>query len=156
MSLRETTGSPWLRLWAALALLVFAGAQTLCFLHCHYRGERLPANGTGNLHCKASPSCHGAAAPAAGPGERSDAPFSMPAATCSTLKTMLAGEEPWSVAAPEFDALYELSPMALAMETMPAPVNSRFLRPARSSDWVFTPEVSLGPAFRGLAPPFFA
>jgi len=54
---------------------------------------------------------------------------------------------------PELFALYFLTHSALAQD---APTTSReasFVRESNHRDFIFTPEVSLGPAFRSLAPP---
>ena len=83
------------------------------------------------------------------------APEPAPTTSCSTLKTMLAGGEAPTLVAPQLQTLYLLAPMALALDATEVQPKALFSRQARTCDWVFTPEVCLGPAFRSLAPPFF-
>jgi hypothetical protein len=153
MRSRQTTLSPLFRSLAALALVVFVAAQAMCFVHCHFGGGQRD---------KAQPSCHGSPQTTAshdGRGDHNghDGPTpSTPAAptTCSTLKTMLAGGNAPPLSAPQFHTLYLLAPISLALDATETQPEASFSRHARSRDWVFTPELCLGPAFRSLAPPF--
>lgn len=145
MRWRQRILSPWLRSLAAFALLVFVAAQTACFIHCHFGG--------GHGNSDAQPSCHGSAAAKATHGEH-DAPAPAPTTTCSTLKTMLAGADAPTVIAPQFHTLYLLAPLSLALDATETQPKAAFFRQSRTRDWVFTPGVCLGPAFRSLAPPF--
>ena len=145
MRLRQTTLSPWLRSLAALALLVFIVAQTMCFIHCHFGG--------GHGNSDAQPSCHGSAQAKAAHDDH-NAPAPAPTTTCSTLKTMLAGADAPTVIGPQLHTLYLLAPVTLSLDATDAEPTSVSSRQARTRDWVFTPEVCLGPAFRSLAPPF--
>ena len=149
MRLRQTNLSPWLRSLAALALVVFVAAQTLCFVHCNFGG------GHGD---KAQPSCHGSPQTTASHDDHDGPTPSTPAATttCSTLKTMLAGGDAPTVIAPQFHTLYLLAPIALALDATETQLDASFSRQAWRGDWVFTPLVCLGPAFRSLAPPFLS
>lgn len=149
MGLRQTTLSPLLRSVGALALVVYVVAQTLCFLHCNFRG------GHGDL---ASTSCHGAGATQAchEEGDSSSPPVPTQTTTCFTLKNTLVSGDSSTLVVPHFSVLYLLTPCALALEATATKPESVFSRQANHSDWVFTPEVSLGPAFRSLAPPSFA
>ena len=146
MRSRPTTLSPLFRSLAALALMVFAAAQALCFVHCNFGG------GHGD---KAQPSCHGSPQTTAshdGPTPSTPSPTT----TCSTLKTMLAGGDAPTVIAPQFHTLYLLAPIALALDATETQLDASFSRQAWRGDWVFTPLVCLGPAFRSLAPPFLS
>jgi len=147
MRSRQTILSPLLRSFAALALVIFVAAQTLCFIHCNFGG------GHGD---SAQPSCHGAASASAGPDEGDSSAPSVPSPTgaCLTLKTLLAGGDAPTLVAPQPHTLYLLVPFALALEVTATEPEALFSRQANHSDWVFRPEVSLGPAFRSLAPPF--
>jgi len=147
MRLRQTTLSPWLRSLAALALLVFVAAQTMCFIHCHFGG----GHGNGD----AQPACHGSAQAKATHADH-DAPAPAPTTTCSTLKTMVAGADAPTVIAPQLHTLYLLAPISLALDATETQPNAAFFRQSWTRDWVFTPEVCLGPAFRSLAPPSFS
>lgn len=63
-----------------------------------------------------------------------------------------SGEAP-ALVVPDFPILYFLTPAALALDAAASKPEAIFSRQANHSDWVLTPEVSLGPAFRSLAPP---
>lgn len=149
MRLRPTTLSPLLRSLAAFALMVFVVAQVMCFVHCHFGGGR------GD---KAQPSCHGSSRGTASheghDGPTPSAPS--PTATCSTLKTMLAGGDAPTLVAPQLHTLYLLAPVALAVDATETQPDASFSRQAGTRDWVFTPLVCLGPAFHSLAPPFLS
>jgi hypothetical protein len=53
----------------------------------------------------------------------------------------------------EFQLLDTLAWFAPAIQETEIELVVPLFRQARPGDWVFTPEVSLGPAFRSLAPP---
>lgn len=147
MRLRQTTLSPLLRSLAALALMVFVVAQAMCFVHCNFGG------GHGD---KAQPSCHGSPQHAAShDGDNDSAPSApSPTTACSTLETMLAGGDAPTLTAFQTHTLYLLAPVALALDATEIQPDASFSRQVWTRDWVFTPEVCLGPAFRSLAPPF--
>jgi len=147
MRLRQTTLSPLLRSLAALALVVFVVAQAMCFVHCNFGG------GHGD---KAQPSCHSSPQHAASHDGDDDSAPSAPSPTtaCSTLKTMLAGGDAPMLTAFQTHTLYLLPSVVLALDAAVPRPQAVFGRQAHSREWVFTPEVCLGPAFRSLAPPF--
>ncbi|HWC61899.1 MAG TPA: hypothetical protein VHC44_19585, partial [Verrucomicrobiae bacterium] len=74
-------------------------------------------------------------------------------ASCDTLKTALTGSNASPVVTRDFPLLYTLPPTALALVTTAIEPAASFSRHASSRKWVFTPELSLGPAFRSHAPP---
>ena len=74
---------------------------------------------------------------------------------CSTMKSALVGSGATALVQPDLHPLYTLAPFALAMDVMATEPTTVFFRQAAAPDWVFTPEVSRGPAHRSLAPPFF-
>ena len=147
MSLRQTTLSPLLRSLAALAVAVFVLAQAVCFVHCNLGGGH---------EVEASPSCHGSPQNAASHGGDPDSAPSAPSptTTCSTLKTMQAGGDAPALSAFQTHTLHLLPSVALALDAADLQPPAPFARQLRSREWTFTPEVRLGPAFRGLAPPF--
>ena len=55
---------------------------------------------------------------------------------------------------PESFVLYLLSPCVPALDLTATEATATVSRQTDVREWVFTPEVSLGPAFRSLAPPF--
>jgi len=149
MRLRQTTLSPLFRSWAVMALAVFVVAQAMCFVHCHFGGGH---GDEGQSSCHGSPQattshdCH--------EDQDSQAPSPPTAtATCSTLKTMLAGGDALTLVAPQLHTLYLLAPISLALDATEAQPKAAFSRQAHLCNWVFTPVVCLGPAFRSLAPP---
>jgi hypothetical protein len=146
MRSRKTSLSPLFRSLAALALVVFVAAQTMCFVHCHFGGGPVDA---------AKPSCHGSPRTTAshdGP-DKPTPPTPASAATCSTLKTMLSGGGAPKFAVPQHYTLSPLTLISLALDATETQPESSFSRQAWPRDWVFTPLVCLGPAFRSLAPP---
>lgn len=147
MRLRQTSLSPLLRSLAALALMAFVVAQSMCFVHCHFGGGR------GD---EAQPSCHGSPKRAAShDGDDSSPPSApSPTAACSTLKTMMLGSDAPTLPAFQIHTLYLLPSVVLALEAGETQAQAAFARQAHSREWTFTPEVCLGPAFRSLAPPF--
>lgn len=149
MGLRQAILSPLLRLVGALALVVYIPAQTLCFIHCNFGG------GHGY---SAAPSCHSAGATQACHEEdgSSSPPDRSPTTTCVTLMNTLTTDHATTIVVPEFIVLYLLTPGALALDATASEQEASFSRQANHYDWVLTPEVSLGPAFRSLAPPFFS
>jgi hypothetical protein len=151
MRSRQTTFSPLLRFFAAGALLVWVAAQVLCFAHCNF--------GVGHGDSE-QPSCH-ASTPSQAHHEDGDSSSpvhhdSYPNAACSTLKSALVGSGSGALVHPDFHLLYTLAPVALMLDmTAAEPTSPSSSRQAKNRDWVFTPEVSLGPAHRSHAPPPF-
>jgi hypothetical protein len=145
---RPTKLSPLLRCFAAGALFVWLAAQALCFAHCNF----------GVSHGGSTqPSCH-ASAPSPEHHDNGDesAPSHQNSAgsvVCSTLKSALVGSGSAALVQPDFHLLYTLAPVALMLDMTAAEPTSPSSRQAKARDWVFTPEVCLGPAFRSLAPP---
>ena len=71
---------------------------------------------------------------------------------CSTLHAT-AQTPHEALAKPPFHTIAFLCALLNAPELVSATPEARFDRHARSREWVFMPEVSLGPAFRSHAPP---
>jgi hypothetical protein len=119
---------------------------------CHGPGAALTANGADPSH-PANPGD-----PIAGT-ENDPAPAG--SMTCSTLQTMLATADDGSslvspapaVVQPDASLLAEFFLVALPPHLHSDAPLPGFSRQARPCDWAPTPEVSLGPAFRSLAPP---
>lgn len=143
MRMCPMTLSPLVRFAAALALLAFMVAHTLCFVHCHL------GNGAGN---KARPSCHGAQSTTT--SHKGSAPSVPPASTtCSTFKTMLVGDAAVSLLSPKFDLLYLIASISLALDAITAQADISSFCDLKTLDWVFPSEMCLGSAHRSLAPP---
>lgn len=146
MRLRQTTLRPLLRSLAALTLVVFVAAQAACFAHCNFCG----GHGTDT-----TPSCHSAGATRASHHEPHSPAPSDPASSvaCVTLKTLVAGGDAYSLVAPLLPPVDFVAFSSLVLNPPEAALEATFCRQAKPRDWVFTPEVCLGPAFRSLAPP---
>jgi len=59
-----------------------------------------------------------------------------------------------TITAPDFPVLYLLPASTLMPSVMANDPQASYFRQAKRVHWVFLPEVSLGPAFYSLAPPF--
>jgi len=66
---------------------------------------------------------------------------------------MLAGGDAPTLVAPQLHTLYLLAPISFGPDSIDAQPIAAFSRQAHLCNWVFTPVVCLGPAFRSLAPP---
>jgi hypothetical protein len=151
MRLRETTLSPLFRCFAAVTLLGWLVAQVLCAAHCslgvgHGDGEHA--------------SCHGSP-PTTSHHDDGESPTpahddSDATASCLVLKFVLPNGNALTLVHPEFHQLYTLLPFALTLDMTVTEPEASFSRQAQPRDWVFTPEVCLGPAFRSHAPPLLA
>jgi len=71
---------------------------------------------------------------------------------CFTKKPLAAEKNVASVDQPSLNFSFLIAPLVLAFE-LSDDADAAFSRQVPPRDWVFTPEVSLGPAFRSLAPP---
>lgn len=144
----QTQLSPLLRSLAGATLLLWFVALLLCTAHCTL--------GTGHGDSEQG-SCH-SSAPAESDHGDGDPPGpthhgSKATIACHVLKSALSNGNPAAPAQPEFHLLYTQAPLALALDgTLTEPATPIF-RQAWRRDWVFTPEVYLGPAFRAHAPP---
>jgi hypothetical protein len=144
----KKTMKPLLRPFAAAALFVWLVAQVLCTAHCNF--------GFGYGHSEKA-SCHGSAPAQAhhddgnshGPAPKG----SSTGAACLTLKSALYDTNASALVKPEFQLLDTLPEFEPAVEATQTHLVAALSRQARPRDWVFTPEVCLGPAFRSNAPP---
>jgi len=150
MRLRPIILSPLLRWCAAVTLVAWVGAQALCQAHCMSGGCNDESD---DLACRTTA--------AAAPHHAEDDHGSQPChhdqgadASCTTLKSVLVGNGASPIFTPQFLQLFTLPPFALTLDARCVEASAIFSRQARPSDWVFTPEVCLGPALRSHAPPF--
>jgi hypothetical protein len=138
---------PLLRSIAAVTLLFWIGAVTLCSAHC--------ALGVGHGDSD-DDSCHGSAVSQPHQDDH-DSPtpahHDSSAATCLALKSALSNGNAPAYIYPDFSMLQTLAPLVIALDSTTTEPATLFFRQARPGEWVFTPEVFLGPAFRSLAPP---
>ncbi len=147
LSRKKITG-PLLRSIAAVTLLFWIGAVALCSAHCT----------TGIGHGSSDEdSCHGSAISQPHHDDH-DSPtpahHDPSAAPCLTLKSALPNGNAPSYIHPDFSMLYTLAPLVFALDSATTEPATLCFRQARRGEWVFTPELCLGPAFRSLAPPY--
>ena len=75
---------------------------------------------------------------------------------CSTMMALLPTANPIVIANPIAQQVFFVCLLNAGPEQGLAAPNFEAVRQARPRDWVFTPEVCLGPAHRSLAPPSLA
>lgn len=150
MRSRDKSSSPLLRSFAAVALVIWVSAVALCTAHC--TGFLAEGHGEG-----AQPSCHVGDHQKATHHDDGDSenPEHCPSSTlgCAALQSASMNGKATTLVQPPTHVLYLLAPVALVLDATPDDTTTLVFRQAPLRDWVFTPEVSLGPAFRSLAPP---
>ena len=126
-------------------LFAWVAAFSLCHAHCAL-GKNAPMQMPGAN--QASSGCHGNGCPA----KNNDGTGTF----CFTVKSLSTDTGSVTLHPPEATAYLQAALLSLPeLSTLPGP--SGFLvRQTSPPDWNFTPEVSLGPAFRSHAPPTFS
>lgn len=130
---------------AAVVLVCWSVALAICWHHCATGA----CSGNSKVAAKAQPSCHSVP-------DNSDPGKSNPndAGSACFAKKPFSGEKLIvNAAAPSLHLGYLSAALNLVAFELPRASQSFHLRQATPRDWVFTPEVSLGPAFHSLAPP---
>ena len=142
MASRRTTLNPLLRLLAAGTLLCWLGALALCSTECfegdsdHHAGQKEIASSHSDAH----------------PTPDSENHSGHDDSVCDSLKTLVPTAHTDLLPKPDFGFCFlnfAAVPQALTVAECEAPVS----RQPPDREFVFTPEVFLGPAFRSLAPP---
>jgi len=145
--------SPRLRLMATTTLVFYLAAMTFCALA--QSGSSRSAAPTKMMcagidrcagHCKHGSSSSSPFKPICPPGSNA----------CDVLKTALPGPSAAELIPPSLPVLSTLPFFALALDVKLDQLTASIFRQVRQRDWVFTPEVCLGPAFRSHAPPSLA
>jgi hypothetical protein len=77
-------------------------------------------------------------------------------ACCSTLMATAHFATPFVISKPLFQPLGLIFPVRQTLDLMLSAPKDELERQAKPREWVFTPQVCLGPAFRSLAPPSLA
>jgi hypothetical protein len=139
---------PVFRWLAAVTLFVWLGAQALCqtqclFEECHSESTRA------DHHTAEVASAHQTDEHASQPGNPQDDTE----AACLTLKSALTSGGTPALIAPQFPVLYTLAALATELDVADVKQTASSSTQSRYYEWVFTPEVCLGPAFRSHAPP---
>lgn len=136
------------RFIAAATLFVWVAALLSCTTHCAGISFGSHDNEPGQ------PSCH-----ASGKTDRHSEEPSTPCKessfgwSCLTLKSALVDGKVPILTQPDLPLLYTSAPFLVVLRTALGDGASVVFRQAQRRDWVFTPEVCLGPAFQSLAPP---
>ena len=135
-----------MRVIAAVVLVCWSSALVACWHFCATRGcDRAAAKPNAEMSCKAQ-----CAKKAADDSQKSESPCGD--SVCFTKKPLAAEKDiAWGLQ-PSFNLAFIIAALVVAFET-PNPADAIITRQATPRDWVFTPEVCLGPAFRSLAPP---
>ena len=142
VSERRTSVSWLWRLLGSFTVALWVSAFTLCTAHCSLPESSLfeAANAESVMPCHGSPSCPTSDTQSAG-------------AFCIMVRDLFAGDvQAFAVYPPEVPDL----PAQFLVQALPDLSNSRgdsSSCDAARDDRPFTPEVSLGPAFRAHAPP---
>jgi len=149
MSVPRTKLSPMIRWFAGMTLVAWIGAHALCQTHCligacHDEQDDTSRNAVASVALHHGHEGHGSQ-PC---GHDRDADSS-----CLTLKSALISNSIAPLITHQFSFRYTLASFALTFDAMAVEPVAPFSRQARLRDWLFTPEVCLGPAFRSHAPP---
>lgn len=140
---RYTSISPSMRVIAAVVLVAWSVALAVCWHHC--------ATGACSKQAKSGdqPSCHGHSA-----SDDGGAPSSSNSAenACFAKKPFASHLDVANTDSPSLHLAY-ISALLVVDYELQNSTDTIEIRQATPRDWVFTPEVCLGPAFRSLAPP---
>jgi hypothetical protein len=100
-------------------------------------------------------SCHGVAVDPShqANNDHSSDHNSIPTSTCLTFKSAVVNGNTSIHAYLSFSLIYLLGPLSNAVDVTANESSGSVLCQVEARDWVFAPEVCLGPAFRSLAPP---
>lgn len=145
---RQRKPSLALRLCAVVSLLVWVAASGFCSVESLIVADH---------HADSAAQHDHDAAPASADSDHhshdSDKNGSDEHSCCDTLKATPQLESSIGIKHPDFNKLFLTDFLALAkMLVVSQPETSIFRQPP-DREWVFTPEVCLGPAFRSQAPP---
>ena len=143
---------PVLRICAALMLLVWVAASGFCSaepLFAHAKPGEHDSDKTAHHQDEAVPSStdssHSHDSDKHDDGEHS---------CCASLTAAAPSANPTVLTKPDFGKLLSFNLLWLAQVLTSVQPEAPISRQPPDSQWVFTPEVRLGPAFRSHAPPF--
>ena len=142
MASRRTSLNPLLRLLAAATLLCWLGALALCSTECfegdtdHHAGQKEIASSHSDDH----------------PTPDSENHSGHDDSVCGSLKTLVPTAHNNVLPKPDFGFCF-LRFVSLPQALTVAENETLVSRQQPDREFVFTPEVCLGPAFRSLAPP---
>lgn len=142
MTSRGKTYSPLLRSLAAVMLLVWVGAVTVCSMKCSCAGcdsEHIAQAPTATSHSHNS--------------QDQDKDCDHDGSFCHSLHSVTPVPAVAASIKPSFGLTFTLNFLSTARLVAVAPSETPISRQPADRNRVFTPEVCLGPAFRTLAPP---
>lgn len=145
---KRTTLNPLVRLMAAGAVVVWLAASGFCALETLVGCAHEEAN-AGQVVLQAGPAHHDPAPP-----QDSDSHHGHERSCCTSLQTAEWALHSVFLLAPDFGQIRALLYVWSSPLFTPADRAETFSRQTPDREWVFTPEVCLGPAFRSHAPPF--
>jgi hypothetical protein len=135
--------SPAMRVMATVVLMCWSTALAICWHHCATGA----CSGSVKPAAQSQPSCHGHAA-----SEPDNPPASDAGNSCFAKQPFSGKAELIAAQAPTLELAYAIASLPVE-DVLPARGPVTLHRRSQTRGWVFTPEVSLGPAFRSLAPP---
>jgi hypothetical protein len=138
--------------WRVVALMVFltwSWALIACSAHCFLGTSHLGTS-------QAGAGCHTAKSPPPGHGSPADKEHpSDSTPLCSSLKQMFSAESSVEVYPPAGYVVFDLTAISTVGPAKSLSANIQ-KRQAVRPEFVFTPEVYLGPAIHSLAPPLLS
>jgi hypothetical protein len=140
---RRVTRGPLIRIFAACALFVWLAALTFCSMECNL----------GHSHSDKSDTEHAVSSPHDTPSPDSDNHDKHDDSLCVSLKTSVHTTNGFVFSKPDFGCGLALSFASPSQPLAATDIKPLISRQPPDRQRVFTPEVSLGPAFRSHAPP---
>jgi hypothetical protein len=135
------------RAWAMVTLIVWLGAWAFCSADCLMGDSRCQPEHHHDEQAATSHHDHDQTPDS----DKHDCPDS---SVCSSLKTFVPSAGNSFIFKHDFSLAYILGAAPLFQALVIPQFEIPIFRQAWRRDWVFTPEVYLGPAFRSHAPPF--
>ncbi len=148
-SSRKTKWTPAIRVCATTTLVVWLAALVFCSSECFEGNSHCqPSNHDDHDHGQVADSHH----------EHDQAPDSdrqdgCPKTVCDSLKNCVPPTDSSFVFKQDFILAYILGSAPFSQALAISKPEASIFRQTWRRDWVFTPEVYLGPAFRSHAPP---
>ena len=132
---------------AAVVLVFWVMASVNCWRCCARRGCAPPSVSADKVHSSCEAHC-------AKKRQSQKSQLPCPDSDCFAKKSLATETDAADRPAPSLPLAYLTEPFLVLFSSADT-ASASSTRPSTSRDWVFTPEVSLGPAFRSLAPPVF-
>lgn len=140
--------TPAIRICAAMSLVIWLAAWGFCSAECLIGDS--PCQPSHHEEQAADSHHDHGQTPASDPHDGCKGSF------CDSLKTLAQTTDSIAIAKPQFGLAYTLSITSLSPALIISEPEEPVFRQAWRRDWVFTPEVYLGPALRSHAPPLLS